>query len=689
MRFAEIAIPTPVHGTFTYAVGDNDNLLPGMRVVVPFRKKDVVGICLDITDKPPLELNPKSIKSISSIIDDVPSLTTPMIKLIEWMSRYYLTPIGEVCRASLPSRMMRLGTPKTTRPTSPHEIRPIHEEEITLNDHQRSMIDTIIQSFEGGKNRTFLIHGITGSGKTEVYLRLFAELAKSGRRGLLLVPEIGLTPQLTGRAAAKFGDRIAVYHSGLTDAQRHEQWSRIRDGKVDVVIGTRSALFAPIPKLGAIVIDEEHDGSYKQDDGFAYNARDAAVMRAHIEGACAILGSATPSLESFANVKNGKYCKLELPLRTKNASLPSIEIVDMRRRPVEKKTECSEGMKRRGELQSLSPKLYDAIDRTLEASEQVLLFVGRRGFASSVQCTSCGEVFTCPNCDIALTAHRQSKISGGVLTCHYCDYHINTPKSCKSCGSEELIPLGFGTERLEGEIADFFPNARVARLDSDIISKPSLRRKILDDMRRGKIDILIGTQMITKGHDFPSITLVGVISADLTLALPDFRSAEKTFQLITQVAGRAGRGTRPGRVIIQTRQPDHYSFLAATNHDCDEFTTSELIHREQMQYPPFSRLANIRLSSTSKDLASKSAGDVAHKLEEILRGMNKETNIRILGPAPAIIEKLRGRYRWQILIKAPNPGLLTGFLSGVHPKIKRLVPSKVRLNIDVDPVNMM
>ncbi|MBT3181258.1 MAG: primosomal protein N' [Deltaproteobacteria bacterium] len=689
MRYAEIAIPTPVHGTFTYSIGDCEGLIPGMRVVVPFRRKKVVGICFQITDKPPLELNPKSIKSIDSRLDDEPSLSSSMIKLMEWMSRYYLTPIGEVCRASLPSRMMRLGMPKTTRPMSPHEMRSIDDGKIVLNADQKNAIDTIAQSLQDRESKTYLIHGITGSGKTEVYLRLFAELAKSGRRGLLLVPEIGLTPLLTGRATAKFGDKVAVYHSGLTDAQRHEQWQKIKDGKVDVVIGTRSSLFAPIPDLGAIVVDEEHDGSYKQDDGFTYHARDAAVMRAHMEGACTILGSATPSLESLSNVKNGKYSKLELPLRTKNASLPSIELVDMRRDRIKKKAEPSEGMRRMSELQSLSPELYDAIDDTLKASEQVLLYVGRRGFASSVQCTACGEVFTCPNCDIALTAHRQSKISGGVLTCHYCDYHINTPSACKSCGSEELIPLGYGTERLEGEIADFFPNARIARLDSDIISKPSLRRKILDDMRRGKIDILIGTQMITKGHDFPSITLVGVISADLTLAIPDFRSAEKTFQLITQVSGRAGRGSRPGRVIIQTRQPEHYSFLAASNHDCDEFTNSELIHREEMFYPPFSRLANIRLSSTSKELASKSAGDVAKKLDEILRGMNRETNIRILGPAPAIIEKLRGRYRWQILIKAPNPALLTSFLSGVHSKIKRLVPSKVRINIDVDPVNMM
>jgi len=676
MRYAEIAIPTPVDQAFNYAVPEGVEPPVGARVVVPFRRRQVIGICINLKDNPPSNLDANEIKKIEEVLDDEPSLAPSLVKLINWMSSYYCTPIGEVCRSALPVRMMRLGLPKTTRPTAPHEIQSSGEGQIELNEHQRKVLGSILPSIDSGEAKTFLLHGITGSGKTEVYFRLFAELAKKGRQGLLLVPEIGLTPQLTGRATARFGNRVAVYHSGLTDAQRHEQWLRMRNGDVDIVIGTRSALFAPLPNLGAIVIDEEHDASYKQDEGFTYNGRDAAVMRAHLERITAILGSATPSLESIANVRSGKYEKLELPSRTGNATLPNVEIVDMR-------------SVRRGELQSFSPKLYDAIDETLKRGEQTLLFVGRRGFSSSVQCEACGDVFSCPNCDISLTAHRDNRSQNDILICHYCDYKIKYPRGCKTCGSPELIPLGYGTERLEAEIADFFPSAKVARLDSDVISKPAKRIKVFEDMKRGKTDILIGTQMVTKGHDFPTITLVGVVAADLSLAIPDFRSAEKTFQLITQVAGRAGRGKTPGRVIIQTRQPKHYSFLAASDHNCASFASKELRHRKQMEYPPYSRLANVRISSTKREIASKSAADVMAVFKRIQKRMKDGERIKILGPAPATIEKLRGRYRWQLLIKAPTPRLLSSLLGAARPALSGILPSKARLSIDVDPVNML
>jgi len=690
MRYVDVAIATPLHRVFTYSLTDEQDPAPGMRLAVPFRRQHVVGICMEIREKAPEGFDPRRIKSVLEVLDEEPSLTPSILRLMTWMSAYYLAPIGEVCRTALPRRMMRLGGPKTTRPTSPREIQSISEKEIILNDCQRVALDAIIAAANAGEPKTFLLHGITGSGKTEIYLRFFAELAKSGRRGLLLVPEIGLTPQLTARATARFGNGVAIYHSGLTEAQRHDQWLRIRRGQVNMVIGTRSALFAPLPELGAIVIDEEHDGSYKQDEGFAYHARDAAVMRAHIEGITTVLGSATPSLESTVNVQNGKYEILQLPNRTGEAFLPHVEIVDMRKRQGKKKnTAESEGMKRCREFHSLSPALYDAISETLSAGDKVLLYVGRRGFASSIQCGACGEVFCCPNCDIALTAHGGIHSTRNFLSCHYCDYKIPMPSECKSCDASDLIPIGLGTERLEAEISDFFPNARLARLDSDMASKPKARQKIFDDMRRGKTDILIGTQMITKGHDFPSITLVGVVSADLSLAIPDFRSAERTFQLITQVAGRAGRGAKPGRVIIQTRQPGHYSFIAAREHNCDMFASKELEHRREMEYPPFARIANIRLSSTKRETASRYASDVAKMLRQILDGAGDKNRIRILGPAPATIEKLRGRYRWQMLIKAPTSGHLTKFLTAARPGLTGKIPSGVRLSIDVDPVNML
>lgn len=676
MRYIDVAIPTPVHHPFTYSVSDDQVLEPGMRVRVPFHRRTAVGICLRTMDTLPEEVDPKKVRSIERVLDEVPSLNTDLIRLMDWMSEYYLSPIGEICRSALPARMMKTTGPKKPRkPNEPNETTPIPQEDIVLNDEQEKALGTLLASLSEKKAKTFLLHGVTGSGKTEVYLNFFKHLIDDGKRCLLLVPEIGLTPQLTGRAAAKFGEKIAVYHSGLTDAQRHEQWMKIKRGDASVVIGTRSALFAPIDDLGAIVVDEEHDGSYKQDEGFLYNARDSAVMRAHIQNIPIILGSATPSLESLTNVNSGKYDLLRLHMRTGDAALPSIEIVDLRIRHD------------RGELHCLSPILYDAISENLDRGRQTLLYAGRRGFASAVQCTACGEVLTCPNCDIALTLHG-SKHGSEYLSCHYCDYKSKIHESCASCGETELMPIGMGTERLEGEIADFFPDARVSRLDSDVLANPKARNRILTEMRSGKIDILIGTQIVTKGHDFPSITLVGVVAADITLALPDFRSPERMFQLITQVSGRAGRGSDAGRVIIQTRQPDHYSLTSAIEYDLDAFATKELAHRNEMHYPPFYRLANIRISSNDKASASNFASKIKMSLDAQLRCSKVNTEIKILGPAPAIIEKIRGRYRWQLLLKAPNSNILSKFLNHVHPEMRKTVPSGVRMNIDVDPINM-
>jgi len=646
-----------------------------MRVLVPFHRRRTIGIVLEVLEDLPPDAASKSIKEVFEIMDPSPVISEHLIGLIGWMSSYYCTPIGEVVRASLPARIIRMDSPKTTRPATPHEISPIDAEEIVLNGDQEEALERIAAS--RGRPDVFLLHGVTGSGKTEVYLRLFERLVQGGKQGLLLVPEIGLTSQLTGRAAARFGDRVAVYHSGLTDAQRHKQWSRMQGGEVDVVIGTRSAIFAPLSNLGAIVVDEEHDSSYKQDEGISYHGRDCAVMRAHMESIPAVLGSATPSLESIANVRRGKYELLTLPTRTGEASLPSVELVDMR--------DTASGRGTAGEFTSLSPKLYSAIDETLGRGEQALLFLGRRGF-SAVHCEECGEAIRCPNCDIALTSHMGKAVGAGEkLVCHYCDFAIPQPQSCPSCGMDALAPIGQGTQRLEAEISDFFPKARIARLDSDMAASHKERHRIFKGMREGRIDILVGTQMVTKGHDFPKVTLVGVISADQSLHLPDFRAAERTFQLLTQVAGRAGRASRPGRVVIQTYEPNHPSLEFSLRHDFEAFASHELKSREALGYPPFSRIANIRLSSIEAGLAER----VAREAAAIIKGEPRIEGITVLGPAPAPIEKLRGRYRWQILIKAPSARALSGLLGSQIPKIEGKMPRKVRLGVDVDPSNLL
>lgn len=701
MRFAAVAIPIPLHKTFAYIVPDGMRLTPGFRVLVTFRRRKTIGICMELLSGPPQGLVEEDLKEIEEVLDDRPIISSPLLELVRWVSSYYCAPIGEVCRASLPSRLVRLGASKTTRPGIPLEAEPMPGEDVELNLDQRCALDSILTAAKEHQHRVFLLHGITGSGKTEVYLRLFEELALQGRQGLLLVPEIGLTPQLTGRAVARFSDRVAVYHSGLTEAQRHMQWTKMASGEVCVAIGTRSAVFSPFANLGAIVIDEEHDPSFKQDEGVMYNGRDVAIMRTHIEGIPAILGSATPSMESLSNVKTGKYGRFVLGSRATGAALPAVEIVDMRSPGTGASgRDTSEGTRRRREFTSLSPILYDAIVETLAKREQVLLYVGRRGFAGQLQCDSCGTVLMCPNCDIPLSLHIGRALSpplngarvrhaGEALLCHYCGYSITNPGVCDACRHRSLMPLGHGTERLEAEIRDFFPSARVTRFDSDAVSNPKRRKKILDDMRGGRIDILVGTQMVTKGHDFPGITLVGVVAADNSLNVPDFRSAERTFQLITQVAGRAGRGTSPGRVIVQTRQPTHVSFITAADHDCERFAEQELGQRRELLYPPFSRLVNIRISSNREDTAAKASRRVADVLMSEIKRSKEAKRVAILGPAPAPLARLKGRWRWHVLVKAQTAPLMSRLLNAIRPKLQEAMPSGIHLAIDVDPVNLM
>src|SRR6266540_2302164 len=429
--------------------------------------------------------------------------------------------------------------------------------------------------------RSFLLFGVTGSGKTEVYLRAIAACLAAGRGALVLVPEIALTPQLVGRFRARFGDDVAVIHSGLKEKERHVMWRRLRNGAVQVAIGARSALFAPVKNLGLIVVDEEHDGSFKQEEGARYHARDMSLLRAHRAGAVAVLGSATPSLEAEMLCRSGKLARLELPERAHAAAaLPKVEIVDL---------------KRIGSLPGgpplISAPLHRAIEQTLAAREQTILFLNRRGFAPSVVCNACGGIVRCRLCSVALTFHRAA---GGRLLCHYCDFVSALPKACPSCQKPALSLEGLGTEKLESAIEEAFPEARVARLDRDVASGAKAET-VLERVRSGEVDILVGTQMVTKGHDLPRVTLVGVINADAALSMPDFRAAERAFQMLVQVAGRAGRSDRPGTVIIQTRAPEHPALRFAARHDVGGFIERELEARRELLYPPFARLALVRI----------------------------------------------------------------------------------------------
>jgi primosomal protein N' (replication factor Y) len=523
-----------------------------------------------------------------------------------------------------------------------------------------------------GRDRAFLLFGVTGSGKTEVYLQSIAACLERRRGALVMVPEIALTPQLVSRFRARFGDDLAVVHSALADADRHAMWTRLRAGEVRVAIGARSALFAPVPDLGLVIVDEEHDSSFKQEEGVRYHARDMALLRAHRARATVVVGSATPSLEAVELVRRGKLAELVLPDRAvAEATLPAVTIVDLRRN----------GAGPSGN-RLLSLPLHRAIEQTLAAGEQVILFLNRRGFAPSVVCAACGMVETCLSCSVALTYHRGR---GAGMRCHYCDFHGPLPAACSACGASALELEGLGTERLEDDVVAAFPAARVARLDRDVASG-TRSEAIIARMRAGEIDILVGTQMVTKGHDLPNVTLVGVLNADAALSLPDFRAAERGFQLLVQVAGRAGRRERPGRVLIQTRTPEHAAIQFAARHDVRGFWARELADRREVAYPPFSRLALLRLDALSEDHAR----DAATKLA-VLAKATKEVGARrveVLGPSAAPLARLRGRYRFRVMLRAIERGPLRAVLVTVREALTKL-DRRVRAVIDVDPVAML
>jgi len=550
-------------------------------------------------------------------------------------------------------------------------------EKPTLTPEQAEADQALEQAALAGGYHPFLLFGVTGSGKTEIYLSAISRTLEQGRTALILVPEISLAPAMEGRLKARFNEDIAIIHSGLPEGERYDQWLKIRRKEVRIVLGARSGVFAPLENVGLIVVDEEHDGAYKQEDKLRYQARDLAVVRARQAGAVLILGSATPSLESLYNVQTGRYRLLTLTSRVGGGRLPEVEVLDLK----------TAGRRSAGGLTST---LKLALQETLEQGKQALLFLNRRGLAPLPMCLSCGYVIKCQNCSVSLTLHQGGGDSeGDRLVCHYCGYTLPKPKNCPSCGSSAFRFIGLGTEKLEQEIKKRFPSARVGRLDADTARPKGALNTILRQLRDRELDILIGTQMITKGHDFPEITLVGVIEADLGLHLPDFRAGERTFQLLAQVAGRAGRGDSAGRVIIQTLNPDHYCILRAREHDSLEFFQEELAQRRQAGYPPFSRLVLVRLSGTmeekTRDCAERAAGLGRRLLDRPLR-----KQVEILGPAPSPLARLKNRYYFQILVRGSEIRPLHSFLDEWMGQIKGMLKSRgVSCTVDVDPHHVM
>lgn len=545
---------------------------------------------------------------------------------------------------------------------------PIHSDvPPELTAAQGQALEAITSALHQRRPQAFLLQGVTGSGKTEVYLRAVGQVAKEGRGAMVLVPEIALTPQLVSRFRARLGDDIAVLHSGLSENERHQMWRALREGRVRIVIGARSALFAPVTDLALICVDEEHDGSFKQEEGVRYNARDMALLRAHRCGGVCILGTATPSVGSEALVRQRKLERLLLPERAHHAAeLPKVEIVDLRR--------VGAGP---GGHRLISLTLHRALERTLEAGEQAILFLNRRGFAPTLLCTSCGHLLECPHCAVSLTLHRRGRPE---LRCHYCDYAAPLPTHCPECKSDRLSEEGAGTERIETLLQDAFPTAKVGRLDRDVAGGAKSER-VLQRMRAGEIDILVGTQMVTKGHDLPQVTLVGVLNADSALSLPDFRAAERTFQLLVQVAGRAGRGDRPGTVLIQTFQPDHPAIVLAAQHDVNAFLDRELVARRELRYPPFSRIALVRVEAIREEDARRRAEGLAR-----LAAAAAREGAEILGPAPAPLARLRNRYRYRFMVRSASRAPLRDALLAVA---RAREDRTVRVAIDVDPMSML
>lgn len=764
---ATIVFAEPPFGPFDYQIPAElcSKLALGCRVEVPLGRgnRPQTGYCIAIESR---RVGSRPLKPVQTLIDAVPLLAPHMLQLSSWMADHYLCPLGQVLHSIIPAGVKsQAGTREVTflkvpqavieqldrgqldlppkqlaalkiliaspRPLTPPQlariakctIAPISQlrkaklitadlrrvqqfelEEVPslstapliLNPDQSAALSKIIAALQLREPKPILMHGVTGSGKTEVYIRAIEEVIQFGRQAIVLVPEISLTPQSRERFRARFGS-VAVLHSHQSDGERHYHWQRIARGEVQVIVGARSAIFAPAPQLGLIIIDEEHDGSFKQGESPRYHARDVAIRRAQLEKIPLVLGSATPALESWDAALRGDFDLVSMPSRVSDRPLPDVATIDLR---TQAKGQRSPG--------AISRPLFTAIHLTLQDNGQVILLLNRRGYSTHIQCPACGFVAKCPDCEIALTHHRE----GEKVLCHYCDYQADAPARCPDCKFDGIRYSGLGTQKLEAEIRARFPGASVLRMDSDTMQRPGSHEAALAKFRAGEVQVLVGTQMIAKGLDFPNVTLVGVINADTALHLPDFRASERTFQLVTQVAGRTGRGDRPGRVLVQTFAPDHPAIQAAIQHDYIRFATQELPIRKLHRYPPTTQLVRIVLRGENQqqlthfaesltqqihagcktlgmhlDSGLSSIAPPSHSPSSNSSGSAPQAWLRTLGPAPCPIEKLRGKFRMHLLLTTESFPLLKSVLKEVQENLPS--SEEIQWIVDVDPHDML
>ncbi|GAB4140445.1 replication restart helicase PriA [Thermopirellula anaerolimosa] len=737
---ASIVFGKGVRGTFHYLIPEDllDAVGPGKRLEVPFGRgnRTQVGYCVEVLWQ---RVSGRPLKSVRRVLDERALLSPAMLQLTAWIADRYLCDWGQVLDAVVPAGVRRqagsrwriflraavgeadLASLKLTakqrkvleiltredRSWDPRELaaasgckegvlQPLvrrgwvrkesirvrdqelkpevfaRQSPLALTDEQRAARDAILEVLRSGKHGTILIQGVTGSGKTEVYVQAIEEVVSYGRQAVVLVPEISLTPQTLHRFRSRFA-HVAVLHSHLTDVERARQWEWIASGRVQVVVGARSAVFAPTPHLGLIVLDEEHETSFKQEETPRYHARDVALQRAMLENIPLVLGSATPSLESWHGAQSGKYRLVKLSRRIEDRPLPAVRTIDLR---------APRG--KRGDKGAITRRLDAAVREALARGGQVILLLNRRGFATHIQCARCGHVVRCPDCDIALTHHR----SDAAVVCHYCDYRVPAPSCCPECHFDGIRFSGLGTERLEAEIRARYPGVACLRMDADTMRSRGSHEKALDAFRRGEVRILLGTQMIAKGLDFPNVTLVGVINADTALHFPDFRAAERTFQLVTQVAGRTGRGDQGGEVWVQTFDPENPAILAAVRHDYEQFAGWELPNRQLMHYPPFAQVVRFVVQAVREQSARLAAQNLSERIRQgWSQASDGEALFRLLGPAPAPLAKLRGRFRYHFQIQTSHGERLREVIRAVMNDVK--LPEEIAWTVDVDPIDML
>ena len=741
-EYVSVIVDLPVkqvNKEFTYHVPvqlrNEANL--GRKVIVPFGNQKIEGYIIASKDKAEIET-----KDLLNVADEIEYFNQELLQVAQWMAEYYQCYLITAIKAVIPSgdltvktkRIVKLAQSKsetkniiselkskapkqaavlryltnheaeliTTKlaakvDTSAGTIRRLadkglvvyQQQEIRRNPYQnldfkattnleltleqQQALEQIMDKVNSEQSQTFLLKGVTGSGKTEVYLQAIAKILAQGQGAIVLVPEISLTPQTIARFKSRFQDQVAVLHSKLSAGERFDEWRRLKKGEAKIVIGARSAIFAPLPDLGLIIIDEEHETTYKQDDHPKYHAREAAVYRAQLNQAVTVLGTATPSLESYYRTQNKDYQLLELHNRIDDRPLPQVEVVDMRE-------ELNKGNRK-----MFSELMQKEINVRLEEGEQCIVFLNRRGFSTFVQCRKCGYVMRCDNCDVSLTYHSNPPL----LHCHYCDYKEEVPDTCPDCGSQYIKYFGVGTQKVEEQLTELFPAANIKRMDVDTTRKKGSYRRILSDFKEHKIDILVGTQMVAKGHDFPNVTLVGVVTADTALNFPDFRSSERTFQLLTQVAGRTGRGDKGGEVVVQSYTPEHYSIQFAKEHDYDSFYEKEIESRQATSYPPFSKLINFLISAEQEEKVIKTA----HKLGELVRGKIEvlaAEQVQVLGPVQAPLSKIQGKFRWQLIIKGPQLDILREISDYAVTELRNMsISENVKVSVDVDPLRML